>query len=400
MNGELSTVNTGENPRSGEVGTPQALAPGQNDQNPRLKILRLAASGILLAFGVLTIAFEFCFWTLPLLLKVVPAMSELSNWVALSLGIIAVVWAIVLGRSYFRDANDPDTLSEPERSKGLYGHYLVGLGFALILVALVCSMVFTGVAWSVGQERMGITAVGHVAEPLMGNTWDGKEAELAGPGGNVLTERFGLLFGDSAEDAYFTVGLFALSSGVSILGALFFFVTALWAKMKEPEREPFDVSLFWAGLWFRLGEAALFNLVFFLLLRTYAPDRYLVLPLVSLLVGMFLKAGETLVSGLATRVFAAFEALVPASMEPREQLRLLIFSFPGLLAKKEAEDTAKTFTDLAEAIEALPGVINVTQNAANFQLGVQYDAVKINPARIKQEATLRGLKVENKPNLE
>jgi hypothetical protein len=341
------------------------------------RTMRLAMAAVFCAGGVLLLAFAVCFGLMPRALNAVP-LSTLWAWGA---GAAGVLISLPLGYRYFREQHA--TVEEPERSKILYGIHLVGLGFALVLAALICSIAFAAVAWSVGQTRSGKSVAPGVPPALQTDEWSGKDAEGAEAVQETLTEKFGLLFGNSAEDAYFTVALFMLSTGVSLLGALFFFATSLWSKMGSPEREPFDRSLFWGGLWFRLGEAVLFNLVFFLLLRTYAPERYLVLPLVSLLVGMFLKAGETLISGIATRVFAAFEALVPASLAPKVEARVVILDLSPV------QD--QVFKTIAEQIRALAGVLKVIENPANHQLGVEYDPLKIAPTRIVQEATLRGI---------
>src|SRR4029450_13952027 len=98
---------------------------------------------------------------------------------------------------------------------------------------------------------------------------------------------------------------------------------------KSPARETFDRRLFWGGLWFRIAEALLFNLVFFLVLRYYAPDRYLLLLLVSLMVGLFLKAGEWLVSGGAARAIASIQALVPNELSSQRVMRVFAFELSG-----------------------------------------------------------------------
>lgn len=83
-------------------------------------------------------------------------------------------------------------------------------------------------------------------------------------------------------------------------------------KPDPTPREPFCAPRFWAGLWFRIGEALLFALIAFLIvkspsLKTWAGTTLL---LVSLLLGMFVKSGESLIAGLAFRVFNAIQELV------------------------------------------------------------------------------------------
>jgi hypothetical protein len=87
-------------------------------------------------------------------------------------------------------------------------------------------------------------------------------------------------------------------------------VSAAAPAVRAPE--PFDASRFWAGLWYRLGEAIVFALVLFLLgYANYANGlRGATLLLVALLIGMFVKTGETLIAGLTRKVFAAVESFV------------------------------------------------------------------------------------------
>jgi hypothetical protein len=74
--------------------------------------------------------------------------------------------------------------------------------------------------------------------------------------------------------------------------------------------EPFDTNRFWGGLWFRLGEAVLFTLVVFLLGVGSTKLTGASLLLVALLLGMFVKTGEGLIAGIAEKVFAAVSTIV------------------------------------------------------------------------------------------
>jgi hypothetical protein len=112
-----------------------------------------------------------------------------------------------------------------------------------------------------------------------------------------------------------------LSLNMAVLGALFFIANSL-RKLRICRRS-FDSSVFWAGLWYRIGEAVLFTLVFLLvihwrykgdLLKTSA-EYDLMLPLLALVLGMFIKTGERLVFGTAERIFAAASAMLPVQPE-------------------------------------------------------------------------------------
>jgi hypothetical protein len=334
----------------------------------------LTNSAVLLALATLAIGVAASFGVVPMGLHASPIDWRLSSAFAL-VGVVMLAWVV---RTFPEQVAlleaQAEKEQEPKRSTTLYGIYLVGIGFALLLQAVTCSIVFAGVAWSVGQGR----SAGQAVEPL---------------GAAVANDGFAGLFGGNAGEAYFVVGLFALSSLVATLGALFFFATALWKKMSEPEREPFDRRLFWGGLWFRLGEAILFNLVFFLVLRYYAPARYLLLPLVSLLVGMFLKSGETLVSGIAERVFASIQALVPANLSDSKVMKLLAFKVGGFNPIDTPDMMQQRVEELIAALKGLAGINQVEGDAKTFSVRVEYNASQVTVEDIQRKVELKGLRI-------
>jgi hypothetical protein len=339
----------------------------------------LANSAALLGFGVLLITAALAYTVVPLSLKVEP----INWWVAAG---VATIGALLLAIAMLRFPKQVGELEdeaekepEPARSTTLYGIYLVGVGFGLLLQALMCSLVFAAAAWSVGQ-RLTINQAAPPIQPVSA-AFDPKVQEIA------------KLFGGSADEAYFIVGLFALSSLVAMLGAMFFFATSLWSKMSEPEREAFDRRLFWGGLWFRIGEAILFNLVFFLVLRTYAPNQYLLLPLVSLLVGMFLKAGESLVSGIATRVFASIQALVPTDLGSQKVMKLLAFRLEGFDKAATEAEMGKVVSELVAILKGLAGVDHVEADAKALAVRAEYNASTITPEDIERKVQLKGLRM-------
>lgn len=171
-----------------------------------------------------------------------------------------------------------------------YGRYLVGVGYALVTLVLVDIVLFAGLA------RRNIL---QVIVPWGGDV--GSETVLSAPlaGGAVLAGEL----------------LVALLLAVS--GALFYIANAL--RTKRDSAELFDYSRFWSGLWFRLGEVALFTLVLFVVSRWQnwrSPTFFL--PPLALLIGMFVKSGEQLIFGLAERIFAATAALLPESRSVRQ----------------------------------------------------------------------------------
>lgn len=340
-----------------------------------LSTAALSKSAALLAGGILTVTNAFSFGVIPLALNATPMDWRASAPLGV-VGAVMLVWAMLRLPAQVGTLEEmAEAQQEPARSTRLYGIYLVGIGFALLVQAMVCSVVFAAVSWSVGQRR-SISQPAQVPAAI-----------------DPKTDGFGSLFGTSADEAFFIVGLFALSSIVAMLGALFFFSNSLWKKMGEPERDPFDRRIFWGGLWFRIGEAILFNLVFFLVLRYYAPERYLLLPLVSLLVGMFLKAGESLVSGIATRVFASIQALVPTDLGSHKVMKLLSFKLDGFDANASQEAIGKRVDELVTALKGFAGIDHVEADAKALAVRVEYNASALTPEDIQRKVELKGLRM-------
>jgi hypothetical protein len=300
-------------------------------------------------------------------------------------GVLGQLTMIRLARQVGALEDEAEKLAEPARSTKLYGIYLVGIGFALLMQALACSFVFVGISWSEGRRHDIIAAraaaTATAAVPV-----------TARPAGQTPDEGFDLLFGKNKDEALSVAGLFILSTLVAIVGAFFYFANSLYQKMDEPTRDPFDRQVFWGGLWFRIGEAVLFNLVFFLVIRSNASGRTLILPLVSLLVGMFLKAGETLVSGIATRVFAAMQSLVPADFSKKE-IKLLAFHVAGFPANATPDVVKGKLTDMATAIKSLAGVSQVESDETSKTARVEYDASTVSQEDIRRKVELKGLEM-------
>lgn len=360
------------------------MTPPPEPQQDAPTTAALARSGALLGGGSLLTTTAFAYTAIPHALKVAPMDWQVSVPLAI-VGVGMLVLAMFRFPAQCGQIEDEaNTKPEPARSTELYGIYLVGVGFALLIQALMCSIVFAALSFSVGQ-RLSATQV--VAQP-------GPPAAQATAGAEASVQELAKLFGNNPDQAFFIVGLFAFSSLVSMLGALFFFATALWARMGKPERDPFDRRIFWGGLWFRIGEAILFNLVFFLVLRYYAPDQFLILPLVSLLVGMFLKTGESLVSGIATRVFAAIQALVPTDSGSRKDMKLAVLTLTGFAPTESDPDRIKRVEDLAAAIKGLTGVEQVEADTVDpkaLAIRAEYNATAVSIDDLRRKVQLKGL---------
>jgi len=254
--------------------------------------------------------------------------------------VLYVVAAVVLGAGAVTGARAVHRLpSLAERDRTRYDRYLVGLGYSLVLLAVLNFVALAGFAYEGRlQQVLGVEIAGSPG----GATKPGATAgSVAAGGGNRAAAR-------SAERLAF----FLFVPDFAVLGALFFFANSMRGKRDAPPRveaqvqadadaaqpaeggaasagsaapgadspkrdvrppaEPFEAARFWGGLWFRVGEALLFSLVVFLFAAAPGAGKSggAWLLLMALLLGMFVKTGESLVAGLADRVFAAARQLV------------------------------------------------------------------------------------------
>lgn len=356
----------------------------------------LGIGGALMAIGVLLGSVAFTYWVMPSALGLQP-ISQRVLWLGLLIGVVLiVVGAIVMYRSVapYLQTHNPDAMDEPQRSEILFGMHLVGVGAALLLVALVNHVVIAAFAWSIGRPgRLPASAPSTSDAPEVVDRF-GTGVREAGDGllwDSPFMADLKQLFGGSPDEAVLVVMLLIVSSSVAILGALFYFATSLWAKMKTNDGERFDRSKFWAGLWFRLGEAVLFNLVLFLVIRNYAPDESLLLPIGSLFVGMFLKSGEQMISGLADRLFAALAALIPTTIRPETPEQLDEFDCVVTDLPAEQATRATAMKQIKAAISRLKGVKRpVRGDVATGRIIALYDPSRIVEERLAQEIRVQG----------
>jgi hypothetical protein len=331
-----------------------------------------AAAGLFLTAMIL-LGGTLAFGGLPRTINATP----LDSWYVWRMSVLAVallgVAAAIMGWAGANKIDVPVRLSEAERSTRLYGAHLVGVGYVLVIGAILVSLMFSSIAWSVSQKPLDTGATQELQKVFTDSTgFDG-------------------LFGSTLNEAVFIFAMFVWSTLLAVLGSLMFFANSLWAKVKDPSRPPFDARLFWAGLWFRIGEALVFNLVFFLVFRYNMPSQYLLLPLVSLLVGIFLKSGETLVSGIAERIFAALKALVPTNLDARKAIKLASVSIAEE-ASLSIEERAKRLAATVSALQKAAGVVQARADATAGTLNVEYDASVIAVGDITRQIAFQGLR--------
>jgi hypothetical protein len=208
-------------------------------------------------------------------------LSSLQFWATLGVGLATTTVGVIAGL-IGAVTMAPAPTGDPQQTHAvMYQRYLVGVGYALLLIAVLNAVALAGLA------KSGV--LGSVFAPTLA-----PQAKVE----------------PSAEwNATMMLILISLSTG--ILGALFFIANSL--REKRDGFEEFKAAEFWGGLWYRLGEAVLFTVVVFFLSKsvTTSTNNAAPLPLIALFLGMFVKTGERLIFGAAKRVFAAAQTLVP-----------------------------------------------------------------------------------------
>ncbi len=207
----------------------------------------------------------------------------------LVVALIAGLWTV------FTLPLKPTRASDEQMNDEMFTGHLIGLGYFLLVDAVLTVVALCGLA-ATGQLD---DVLKHGANLLASAT--GAPSATDAP----------LLDDVSTRRGFITQAIIlGLSLAMAILGALFYFANSLWAKFAA-KTEMFNRNVFWAGLWFRLAEAVVFTLAFFLALRFYAStDSLYLMPMLGLFIGMTVKSAEALVFGLAERTLAAATALV------------------------------------------------------------------------------------------
>lgn len=226
------------------------------------------------------------------------------SWTVITvLGVISLILFVVsvvcLDKGLTLASKGVGDLVSPEADRQLYSTHLVGVGAALLILAITSVVIMAGLAWtqalSQPSEAEPQAQVAHFAGA---DAETGAEETAEEDAAIQQTPSVPIsIFGKSPEQAGLAAFVLGLAALMSVLGAMFFFATSLWAKLKADPIEPFRERVFWAGMWYRIGEAVLFGVVLFLVLLSFAEEHLLLLPLASLLVGMFLKPGERLING-------------------------------------------------------------------------------------------------------
>ncbi|MFW5652857.1 MAG: hypothetical protein ACOC0P_02325 [Planctomycetota bacterium] len=356
-------------------------------------------AGLLIGAGIILAAAVFAHDLLPDLLagrRIGWLVPGILFGVAGGLVIVGILMLLaVIRRIHAELNNDAALCTEPDRSMRLYGEVLVGLGAALLIGAIASATVLSG-----------IVRAGHRLQPP-------PDAVAAPPALSILGtdappemwDQVGRLFGRDPYESMLLCSLLLLSVLLAILGALFFFSTAMWEKMAQLQKErtvspnsdveQFSERMFWAGLWFRLGEAVTFSLVLFLIVRQFIGISLLWLPLLALLIGMFLKAGERLITGIAMRLFAAFEQLVPMRMQRDESPTLLVYQADELIAADSEVPTEKG-AEVVRTLQEIAGVERVRVDGGDRSLRILYMASKTGPSRIERELNFYGLTLKRR----
>ena len=212
----------------------------------------------------------------------------------------------------------------------MFGRCLVGIGFVLLLDAVVTVVGIAGFAKSGAIEELFQSHGG--SNSMTMNSSPGSQQLLSTSNFNALpvasnanspdlkiadlisrkqtpSERPFLLWNRSQERAQRRNPI-VVCHGLYDHGS-FFFAKTLWGKMQHEPIVVFDEHIFWAGLWFRLGSAIVFTVVIYLaLLYKGYSDSLSIMPFLGLIVGLSVKGTEHLIDGITTRILNAIKGLV------------------------------------------------------------------------------------------
>lgn len=342
----------------------------------RSTLLRIAKCGFLLTIGFVLLVIAPSWILLPVAFGHQP---EIYPW--LLFGILFGVGLACVGLGGRRLSAEVCKLPEPDKAnmqewnRTRYCRALVGVGCALLLDGLLNLIAFAGFAYSCALSS--VFPLGAAAEtPANSGAWWGY---------------FWGVFGTSKNEGIVLAVLILVSLGMALLGALFHIANSLWKKMPRNNDETgtvdFDVSVFWAGLWFRIGESFIFTIVAFLILRLYDTNgnQIFLLPLIALVMGMFLKSGEALITGLALRVMESFAQLVPLKPKSAPISKRMITTLDI-----EREIGATEPSKLEVLVRAIKGVVEAVYFPDEKQLRVQYESDTLTTDAIIQELQLRG----------
>lgn len=249
----------------------------------------------------------------------------------LELGFWILAAAAILGLFVLKDLSKTEPHPADLRYNNImFGRALVGIGFFLLLDALLNVIALSGFA-SHGTDQYifrpnvplsqlypGITNAPAKAakqaaadsEPSSSQTEDKakKQDYSTSKEGNQPTAIDQLT---PRQRHLITAIQLICALGFTLMGALFFFAKSLWEKMQSTPPVQYDHRIFWAGLWFRLGESIVFTIaVFVALLFQQHSDAAAWMPLIALVIGLSVKATENLIAGLCERILAAVNGLI------------------------------------------------------------------------------------------
>jgi peptidoglycan/LPS O-acetylase OafA/YrhL len=138
---------------------------------------------------------------------------------------------------------------------------------------------------------------------------------VAGVAGLVKTQTIHLALNTGPEAAWPQTVDVLTAGGMSLVGVAFYIAQSVRERVAAAD---FHRGKFWSGMFFRIGEAVIFTLVFVLICAYQVAQEqepvfaHQSLPVLGLFVGMFVKSGETVVFGLAVAVFELAKRIVPA----------------------------------------------------------------------------------------
>lgn len=215
-----------------------------------------------------------------------------------------------------------------------------GLAFCCVAFSITAGIILVGLLWTNYFPHVSGTARTNpeTLAALLGRKWDIARSTLF-PGSVAH---------DAARLLYLSSILAALGASLYCLKAISRFAPYIDDDAPQPQGAPapagappapapaatkplgasidtFDIRLFWSGYWYRLAQAEVYTVAAFLIVwglgapppstievdRPPPFDMYWWLPLAALFIGLFVKAAERVVAGLAERAVAVVNAMLP-----------------------------------------------------------------------------------------
>lgn len=254
------------------------------------------------------------------------AAPEQTDWILLGVAGVLLIGSLIAGRKglvWQSKVAESQDLTELQSQQRRVGRTLSGLGYAMLVLALLNGLAFAGFAWT-GMIRQVIPLTPAATTPA--------------PKDAAASEALGLCT------------LLVVSMTMAIFGALLFAAITLLRRREIEDRV--DLSGFTGSLILRIGQSILYTVAVFLLLRLFGGTNPAIgtqwLPVLALFAGLFVASVERVLVGLAMNMLAAVDVLLPMHMSERERANRRGSSIEGSVRLVRREQVQQPHEELVE----------------------------------------------------